>query len=135
MTGLVFLEAGLLDLIGALLGVLLGVFLAQGLASLTSSILNQDLGRIDIPPNVVVTSAMIGVVVTFLAAWMKIPGRTNISHGSAPDSRQNQSELINFVRDGISGWFSFGVHHTIDCESIPLRCSIPFGKHNCFWPF
>lgn len=68
VTGLVLLEAGFLGVIGSLLGVGLGIFLAQGLAELMGIILNQDLGRIDVPPTDMVTSALVGLVVTFLAA-------------------------------------------------------------------
>jgi putative ABC transport system permease protein len=96
VTSLIFFEAGLLGVIGAFLGVVMGVLLAQGLANLTSSILNQDLGRIDIPPNVVVTSAMIGVVVTFLAACIPAlqAGRISPMEALRIRGRTNQSLLI-----------------------------------------
>lgn len=96
VTGLVFLEAGLLGVIGAFLGVLMGILLTQGLANLTSSILNQDLGRIDISPNVVITSAMIGIVVTFLAACIPAlqAGRISPMEALRIRGKTDQSLLI-----------------------------------------
>jgi putative ABC transport system permease protein len=96
VTGLVLLEAGFLGVIGALLGVGLGVLLAQGLANLTSRILNQDLGRIEIPPNVIVTSAVVGVVVTFLAAGIPAlqAGRISPMEALRIRAKANQSWLI-----------------------------------------
>jgi putative ABC transport system permease protein len=96
VTGLVFLEAGLLGMIGAFLGVLMGILLTQGLANLTSSILNQDLGKIDISPNVVITSAMIGIVVTFLAACIPAlqAGRISPMEALRIRGKTDQSLLI-----------------------------------------
>jgi putative ABC transport system permease protein len=64
----VILEALFLGIIGAALGVGLGIFMARGLTSLMEIMLGQSLANVQIPQNIIITSAIIGVVVAVLAA-------------------------------------------------------------------
>ena len=66
--GQVYVEAGLLGVIGAGLGVLLGIFLARGLTSLMEVILNQQIENVQVSSADIIFCLLIGVGVTFLAA-------------------------------------------------------------------
>ena len=68
VTRLILLEAGVLGVLGSLAGVALGMLLARGLTQLMSVILNQPLEFVNIPLTDILSSWMIGVFVTFLAA-------------------------------------------------------------------
>jgi putative ABC transport system permease protein len=68
--GQVFVEAGLLGFVGAGLGIGLGILLARGLTRFMEIILNQNLGQVQVAPTDILFSWVIGVGVTFLAAWM-----------------------------------------------------------------
>jgi len=68
--GQVFIEAGLLGLIGASLGIGLGILLARGLTSFMEIILNQGLGQVLVSSVDILSSWILGVGVTFLAAWI-----------------------------------------------------------------
>jgi len=64
----VLTEALALGLIGALLGVALGILLAVGLANLMGLLLSQEVGIDQIPPNLVIWSILVGILVTLAAA-------------------------------------------------------------------
>lgn len=64
----VLVEAGFLGILGSALGVGLGIFLARGLTSLMETLMNQELGVVQVVTNDMVFSMFIGVGVTFLAA-------------------------------------------------------------------
>ena len=66
--GTVLIEAGILGFFGSALGVGLGIFLARGLTSLMETLMNQELGVVQVTPNDMLFSMSIGVGVTFLAA-------------------------------------------------------------------
>ena len=68
VTGQMLFEAALLGFFGSALGVALGVLLSRGLTRLMETVLNQPLQEINFPLEIVVSSFLIGVVVTFIAA-------------------------------------------------------------------
>jgi putative ABC transport system permease protein len=68
VTGQMLLEAAILGIFGSVLGIGLGVFLARGLTDLMGAILNQSLREIKFPMEMILSSFIIGVVVTFLAS-------------------------------------------------------------------
>ena len=68
VTSQMLLEATILGIFGSFVGVIVGVFFARGLTSLMGVILNQALQVIKFPLNMILSSFIIGVVVTFLAA-------------------------------------------------------------------
>ena len=77
VTGQVLGEAIVLGVIGSTLGAGLGIFMAGGLTRVMEVTLGYELGEIKIPPGSLVTSMLIGVVVTLLAAtlpaWRRRP--------------------------------------------------------------
>jgi putative ABC transport system permease protein len=64
----VLTEAVVLGLLGAFLGVALGILLAIGLANLMGLLISQEVGIDQIPPNLVIWSMLVGVLVTLAAA-------------------------------------------------------------------
>lgn len=68
ITRQLLLEAMILGLIGSVLGLGLGILLSRGLSQLMGSLLNIDLVRMPIPPLAVLTSMVLGIGVTLLAA-------------------------------------------------------------------
>jgi putative ABC transport system permease protein len=68
VTGQLLLEAAILGILGSVLGIGLGIFLARGLTNLMGAILNQPLREIKFPMNMILSSFIIGLVVTFLAS-------------------------------------------------------------------
>ena len=64
----VLVEAVFLGILGSALGVGLGIFLARGLTSLMETLMNQELGIVQIATNDMIFSTSIGVGVTLLAA-------------------------------------------------------------------
>ena len=64
----VLVEAGFLGLLGSVLGVGLGIWLARGLTSLMETLMNQELGVVQVTTSDMLFSMSIGVGVTFLAA-------------------------------------------------------------------
>ena len=64
----VLVEAGFLGFLGSALGIGLGIILARGLTSLMETLMNQELGVVQVGTNDMVFSMSIGVGVTFLAA-------------------------------------------------------------------
>jgi putative ABC transport system permease protein len=66
--GQVLSEAGLLGIIGGGLGVALGIILARGLTRLMQTILNQDIGSIQVSPADAALSLLLGISITTLAA-------------------------------------------------------------------
>ena len=66
----VLVEAAVLGVLGSLLGLALGVLMAQGLSQLMGTLLAQDLTQMQIPPDIVATSVLVGVCVTVLAAML-----------------------------------------------------------------
>lgn len=68
VTLLILLEATVLGIFGALVGLGFGVLLARGLTTLMGFVLNQPLTSIDIPVQDLISSWVIGLIVTLLAA-------------------------------------------------------------------
>lgn len=68
VTLLILLEASVLGMFGALLGLGFGVLIARGLTTLMGLILNQPLSTVNIPPQDLISSWVIGLIVTLLAA-------------------------------------------------------------------
>jgi len=68
VTGQMLLEATILGIFGSVLGIGLGIFLARGLTDLMGAILNQPLREIKFPMETILSSFLIGLVVTFLAS-------------------------------------------------------------------
>jgi putative ABC transport system permease protein len=68
--GQMLLEAVILGFFGSALGVGVGVLLARGLTGLMEIVLNQSLRDIKFPLDMVASSFVIGVIVTFIAASM-----------------------------------------------------------------
>ena len=66
--GQVLIEASLLGLIGSGLGVGSGILLANGLTHFMEIILGQELGQVQILLQHILSSAALGLIVTFLAA-------------------------------------------------------------------
>jgi putative ABC transport system permease protein len=66
--GTVLVEAAILGFIGSALGVGLGILLARGLTSLMETLMNQELGVVQVTLNDMLFSVSIGIGVTFLAA-------------------------------------------------------------------
>lgn len=66
----ILVEAIVLGLAGALLGVLLGVLLSTGLIRAMESLVSQDVSRIRIPLQGLLTSLLVGLGVTLLAAML-----------------------------------------------------------------
>jgi len=64
----VLIEGLVLGGFGSLLGVLLGIFMSRGLAQLMSTVLDQPIETVAVPPDIIATSILIGVFVTLLAA-------------------------------------------------------------------
>jgi putative ABC transport system permease protein len=67
---LVLGEAVLLGLISSALGIGLGLLLSRGLASLMEIFLGYELRLSDLPPDLLITSVLVGVVTTLLAALL-----------------------------------------------------------------
>jgi putative ABC transport system permease protein len=70
VTAQMLLEAAILGVFGSILGLALGVLLARGMTSLMGLILNQPLREIKFPLDMVFSSFLVGLVVTFLAAGL-----------------------------------------------------------------
>ena len=65
---LVLAEAAVLGVIGAALGVGLGILLARGIATIYELLLEQELSFIQLPTNLLLQSALVGLTVTIVAA-------------------------------------------------------------------
>lgn len=68
VTWQMLVEATILGFFGSALGVVLGVLLSRGLTRLMEIVLSQSLRDIKFPLDTVVSSFIIGIIVTFLAA-------------------------------------------------------------------
>ena len=68
ITRQVLLEASLLGVIGSLLGLGLGILLSRGLTRLMEVLLGQDLTRVAVPQQVIVTGVVVGIVVAIVAS-------------------------------------------------------------------
>ena len=64
----VLVEGLLMGGVGSLLGVLLGIVLSRGLVQLMSIVLDQPIDTVNVSPEVMVSSLLVGVMVTLLAA-------------------------------------------------------------------
>lgn len=71
--GQILTEAGILGVVGSALGVGAGILLSQGLIRMMEFLLAQEVKEIHIPLNGLVTSVLVGVCVTLVAA--AIPAR------------------------------------------------------------
>ena len=100
VTVLVLLEAGILGVLGSFVGLLVGMVLAHGLTQLMEVILNQALVGLDIPMEILVSSWMIGVLVTFLAAGIPAwqAGRISPMEALHVRGKSNEGWLIR------NGW-------------------------------
>ncbi|MCB8988913.1 MAG: ABC transporter permease [Ardenticatenaceae bacterium] len=61
-------EASMLGVIGSALGIGLGILLARGLATILEFVLGQQLDLIQLPLDLIITSAVVGILVTVVAA-------------------------------------------------------------------
>jgi putative ABC transport system permease protein len=95
VTAQVLVEAAILGLVGSLTGALLGIGLAWGAARLLVYLLDLDSVAIEVPPEAVISSLAIGVLVTFLAALIPAWQAGRISPLEALRVRGKQRE----------GWF------------------------------
>lgn len=68
VTGQVLGEAFVMGIVGSALGIGLGILMAGGLTRLMAVMLGQDLTQIEIPMSVVITGAIVGLIVTIIAA-------------------------------------------------------------------
>lgn len=79
VTRQVLSEAVVLGVAGSGLGLGLGLLMARGLARLMEVMLAQDLTNIQVPQQIMITSAMVGLSVTLLAASIPAYGAGRIS--------------------------------------------------------
>ena len=136
VTGLVFLEACFLGVIGALLGVGLGILLAR-IGGLDQPHPQPGSGQDRNTANCNGDQrGGGGLVVTLLAAGIPAlqAGRISPMEALRIRAKADQSWLIR------QGWILGLVLLVVSTvllvgKSIPLRCSIPFGKYDGFWPF
>ncbi|HNR02432.1 MAG TPA: FtsX-like permease family protein [Anaerolineaceae bacterium] len=68
VTRLILLEAVVVGILGALAGLGVGILLSRGLTNVMELILNQQLGKVEIPANDLLSSWGIGLFVTIMAA-------------------------------------------------------------------
>ncbi len=96
VTGLIFLEAGVLGVFGAAAGVGLGMLLARGLTNLMGIIINQELSFVEVPVDDMVFSWVVGVFVTFLAAGIPAwqAGRVSPMEALRVRGKANEGWLI-----------------------------------------
>jgi putative ABC transport system permease protein len=94
----VLVEAALLGVIGSALGVGLGILMARGLTRLMETLLAQQFGAIRMPTEILVTSVVLGLSVTVLAAAIPAWQAGRISPLEALRIRGNQREgwLLRF---------------------------------------
>ena len=92
VTLLVLLEAGILGIAGSLVGLLVGVVLARGMTQLLEVVLNQSLAGVEVPIENMVSSWLIGILVTFLAAGIPAWQAGKISPMEALHVRGKSSE-------------------------------------------
>ncbi len=93
-------EAAVLGVVGSLVGLGVGALLARGLAGLMATLLAQDMTRVVMPPGVVVTSAVVGLLATVLAAMLPAwqASRTSPLEALRSRARANEGWLIR------NGW-------------------------------
>lgn len=99
----VLLEAVFLGLSGSLLGVLVGIVMSQGLTKMMEAFLNQPLGAIEIPLDVLVTGLVVGVIVTVAASFLPAWQAGKISPLEALRSRAKPKESWIIQRGWKSG--------------------------------
>lgn len=109
VTGLVLLEAGVLGIFGALAGLGVGMLLARGLTRLMEVILNQPLSAVAVPAADLLSSWLIGVLVTFLAAGVPAWQAGRISPMEALRVRAKSGEGWLIRRGWIVGLGLLGV--------------------------
>ena len=100
----VLLEAIILGLVGSILGIGFGYLLARGLAKLLGSVLDEELNILQVPPEILGASLILGVSVTLIAALIPAWQAGRISPLEALRVRGTQREgwFLRF------GWF-FGI--------------------------
>ncbi len=92
VTAQVVVEAVVLGVLGSAAGVGLGIALSRGLVQLMGVILGQDLGSVSIPQTSLVTSLVIGILVTLAAAFLPAWQAGRISPLAALRIRGRQRE-------------------------------------------
>ena len=104
ITGQVLFEALFLGIVGAGLGLALGILMARGLTRLMEIMLGQSLANIQLPQDIVLTSAVVGMVVAVLAALFPSiqAGRISPLEALRVRSINRQGCLVRF------GWL-FGI--------------------------
>jgi len=121
VSGLVFLEAGVLGIIGSSLGIVLGVGLANGMTRIMELVINQDLLISSIPLSNYISSWSIGVAVTLVAAGLPAWQAGKISPMEALQVRSKSEEgwLI------IHGW-KVGIALLIVSTSLLIANPFPY---------
>jgi putative ABC transport system permease protein len=96
--GQVLTEAALLGVVGAGLGVAFGILLARGLTQFMGTIFNQDLGGVQVTSTDILTSLLIGIGVTFLAAGIPAwqAGRISPMEALRVRGKSKEGWLIRF---------------------------------------
>lgn len=98
ITAQVLGEALILGVLGSALGIGFGLVMAQGLSQLMGSLLAQDMTRAQIPLDVVLTGALIGILVTLFSALVPAlhAGRISPMEALLVRGRGRESWLIRY---------------------------------------
>ncbi len=104
ITRQVLLEAIILGSIGSILGVGFGYLLAQGLTNLLGSVLEESMGNLQTPPEIIGASILLGASVTLIAALIPAwqAGRISPLEALRVRGTRRDSWLLRF------GWL-FGI--------------------------
>ena len=100
----VIIEGCILGILGALAGAGVGILMSKGLTSLMSQILGQPLKTGSIPPNILATSMVIGILVTLISAFIPAYQAGRISPLEALQVRGRQSSGRLFKYGWIAGF-------------------------------
>ena len=100
----VIIEGCILGILGALAGAGVGILMSKGLTSLMSQILGQPLKTGSIPPDILVASMVIGILVTLISAFIPAYQAGRISPLEALQVRGRQSSGRLFKYGWIAGF-------------------------------
>jgi putative ABC transport system permease protein len=135
MLRLVLIEAALLGVIGSALGVLFGLVLAQGLIAIMGTITATEIVRVDVPPDGLITSLLVGLGVTLASALLPALRATRISPLAALRIRGADEPAGAPRRLGFVAGVELVVVGMLFIYVIPLRPSMvyPVGSSMVFW--
>ena len=100
----VIIEGCILGILGALAGAGVGILMSKGLTSLMSQILGQPLKTGSIPPDILMASMVIGILVTLISAFIPAYQAGRISPLEALQVRGRQSSGRLFKYGWIAGF-------------------------------